>query len=135
VASHLVLRVGTDVESIFEVARSIERFGSRYTDRLYTPHELESCGGRRAGAAPGLTARFAAKEATIKVLRPVGDDVPGWKSIEVRRTPGGWVELALSGRAEEMARAAGLRHLELSLSHSAGVAMATVVAWSETEEG
>jgi len=80
------------------------------------------------GARPHRALR--AKEAAIKVLRPVAD-IPRWKSIEVRRQPGGWVELALSEEAEEMATAAGLQQLTLSFSHGAGVAMATVVAWAQ----
>ena len=47
-------------------------------------------------------ARFAAKEAVMKVLRPV-DDAPSWNEIEVRTTQGGWPEIELSGVAARMA--------------------------------
>jgi holo-[acyl-carrier protein] synthase len=72
------LRVGTDVESISEIESSLRQYGERYASRLYTQHELECCGGIGPQAAPGLTARFAAKEAAIKVLRPVAD-IPRWE--------------------------------------------------------
>jgi holo-[acyl-carrier protein] synthase len=119
--------VGTDVESIDEVAQSLIRFGDRYARRLFTAHEIESCGGVCMAAAPGLAARFAAKEATLKLLRPTVT-VPGWRSIEVRRQDGGWVELKLTGEAADLARATGLQEFAVSLSHGAGVGMATVVA-------
>jgi holo-[acyl-carrier protein] synthase len=122
------LRVGTDLQSIAQVAASIERFGDRYLRRLFTTHELDCCqGGTGPDAASGLAARFAAKEATIKVLRPP-DRIPPWTDIEVRRQPGGWCDLLLAGEAERLGVAAGLATVAVSLSHGAGVAMATVVA-------
>jgi holo-[acyl-carrier protein] synthase len=75
-----------------------------------------------------LAARFAAKEATIKVLR---EGVP-WSSIEVRRSAAGWVELQLAGRAADIAAEGGLRDFALSLTHEAGLASAVVVAACDT---
>jgi holo-[acyl-carrier protein] synthase len=74
-----------------------------------------------------LAARFAAKEATLKVLRPHEQGIP-WNSIEVRRDPGGWVELALSGPAASLATDAGVTDLSLSISHEGQFATAVVVA-------
>lgn len=131
VRERLEVRVGTDVQSIDDVADSMVRFGERYLKRIYTEHEVDSCGGLSALAAPHLTARFAAKEATMKLLRPT-DDVPGWKTIEVRRQPGGWCELSLSGRAQQMAEEAGFEQLSLSISHDDRIATATVVGLRRT---
>jgi len=121
------LRVGVDLTSIDEVEQSIARFGDRYVRRIFTRHEIESCSRGAGVASPGLAARFAAKEATIKVLRPNGAQ-PDYRSIEVRRHPDGWCELELSGTAAEMARTAGVRHMALSITHEAGMAAAVVVA-------
>jgi holo-[acyl-carrier protein] synthase len=125
-AEDLEVRVGTDVQSIEEVAASIARFGDNYVRRLYTDHEIDCSGGTGPDAAPGLAARFAAKEATIKALR-LNDEFPGWTAIEVRRRPGGWCELELHREAKQMAERAGVRQLSLSMSHGAGIATATVV--------
>lgn len=119
--------VGTDIQSIEEVADSIVRFGSRYATRLFTDHEIDSCGGVNTSAAPGLTARFAAKEATMKVLRPT-ERIPRWRSIEVCRQPGGWVEIALHAEAAELARERRISDMSVSLSHGGDVGTATVVA-------
>jgi holo-[acyl-carrier protein] synthase len=121
------VRVGTDVESIDEVADAVRRFGTRYLSRVYTDHEVASAGGTGPDASPGLTARFAAKEATLKVLRPGGARIPTWRSIEVHRHPDGWCEIRLTDEAAALARQAGLGELAVSLSHGAGVGMATVV--------
>ena len=121
------VRVGIDLCSVREVAESIERFGDRYLRRVYTEHELEYCGQDPARSAERFAARFAAKEATVKVLRP-RDSWPDWRSIEVRRDPGGWCELSLTGTAARLARDADIGSLALSLSHDGGMANAVVVA-------
>lgn len=124
------IRIGTDVQSIAEVEASIALFGHRYIRRIFTDHEVAACGGITTLAAPGLAARFAAKEATIKLLRPT-DVVPGWRSIELRKRHDGAVDVCLHDEAADMAREARLGELSVSLSHGAGVGMATVVALTE----
>src|SRR5580692_6741852 len=92
------LRVGVDLTSVAEVEHSVARFGDRYVKRLFTRHEIESCARGDGVASDGLAARFAAKEATIKVLRP-RQARPDYRSIQVRRHPDGWCEIELSGTA------------------------------------
>lgn len=121
------LRVGADIARVDDVAASLARFGDRYLKRLFTPHEIASCTGAPSVMAASLAARFAAKEATIKVLRPV-DLTPAWRTIEVRRSPSGWCELRLSGEAAKLAADAGITELALSLSHDRDIAAAVVVA-------
>jgi holo-[acyl-carrier protein] synthase len=121
------LRVGSDVVSVHQVAESVARFGSRYLERIYTRHELESSVGGTQVRAASLAARFAAKEATLKVLRPVGHQ-PDWRSVEVRRHAGGWCTMALSGHAAVLADQAGIAELAVSLTHEGDVAAAVVVA-------
>jgi holo-[acyl-carrier protein] synthase len=117
------MRVGTDLVRVHEVAASITRFGDRYLRRVYTDHELTSCGGEPSR----LAARFAAKEATIKVLRPA-DARPDWRAIEVRRHASGACDLHLSGTAAAQASAAGITSLAVSLSHEGDLATAVVIA-------
>jgi holo-[acyl-carrier protein] synthase len=121
------LRVGVDLTRVEDVERSVARFGDRYVNRVYTGHEIESCTNGSTLATNRLAARFAAKEAVIKVLRP-GPRQPDYRSIEVRRHPDGWCELKLSGTAAEMAEAACVRKLALSITHEGGMAAAVVVA-------
>ena len=119
----LDVRVGTDVEAIAEVADAIDRWGRRYTRRLFTEAERAECGH----SAPRLTARFAAKEAAIKLLAP-DDVVPSWRSIEVRTSPSGAPSLVLHDEAADLARQRGIGPMSVSLSHGAGIGTATVVA-------
>ncbi len=126
----MALRVGTDLVEIRSVRESVERFGTDYLERVFTPSELTDCTGE-AGVDPArLAARFAAKEATLKVLRPSPDEAVPWRSIEVVRAPGGWVELELHDAAAALAASAGLTELAVSLTHECDYASATVVAQS-----
>jgi holo-[acyl-carrier protein] synthase len=120
-------RVGVDLVAVEEVEASVARFGRRYLGRVFTDHELDSCraGGRLAGES--LAARFAAKEAALKVLAPTSVR-PEWRAIEVLRAAHGACALRLSGRAKELADQAGLGELAVSLTHEAGIAAAVVVA-------
>lgn len=121
------MRVGIDVVSVNEVAASIDRFGDRYLRRLYTSHELEVCSGATGVRARGLAARFAAKEAVIKVLRPE-DGALAWRDIELWRHESGWCEIRLHGSAADLAAEAGLGALAVSITHDRDVAAAVVVA-------
>jgi holo-[acyl-carrier protein] synthase len=126
------IRVGADVVSVHQVADSVESFGPRYLDRVYTKHELGCCRGVPAARAASLAARFAAKEATIKVLRPIGHQ-PDWRSLEVRRHSGGWCSMALTGHAAALAERAGIAELSVSLTHEGDIAAAVVVALCRPE--
>ncbi len=124
------LRVGIDLVAVDDVAASVDRFGAAYLERVFTAAELASCrpdpAGGAAPAADGLAGRFAAKEAVIKVLRP-GDARPDWRTIEVHRSPEGWCDVVLTGSAAELAEAAGLDDLTVSITHDGGSASAVAV--------
>jgi holo-[acyl-carrier protein] synthase len=121
------IAVGVDVVMVADVARSLRSHGERYRRRLYTDHELGCCEGSPGVEAQGLAARFAAKEAVIKVLRPE-DGQPDWRSIEIRRQAGGWCSVALTGTARRLASARGLGEIAVSLSHEGPIAVVVAVA-------
>jgi holo-[acyl-carrier protein] synthase len=106
--------------------------------RVYTASELSDC--EALGPAPrfqSLAARWAAKEAVAKALgvglsgiaagtSPKGR--PGMTDIEVVRAADGRPSLRLHGPAAAAATALGIAQMALSLSHSGGSAVASVVA-------
>lgn len=123
----LSIRVGTDLCAVDQVAESMDRFGRRYLERIYTDNELAYCSQSPTQQAERLAARFAAKEATFKVLRSTGHR-PEWRSIEVVRHPQGWCEIDLTGSAARLADEAGIFALAVSMSHEGDVASAVVIA-------
>ena len=128
------MRVGVDVTAISDVRASLAQFGDRYRTRMYTEAEIAYCTSASCSEieAERFAARFAAKEAVVKVLRPRGQR-PKWTSIEVVRQPDGWCEIQLSDYAADMARHAGIADMSLSMSHEAGIAFATVIATTTGE--
>jgi holo-[acyl-carrier protein] synthase len=123
----MAVRVGIDLVSVEAIEASIRTHADRYLEWVYTPRELEECEAADGLDAQRLAARFAAKEATIKVLRPGDEPVP-WRDIEVQREPGGWTELQLGGHAAQLAERAGVAAFAVSLTHEDGYASAVVVA-------
>jgi holo-[acyl-carrier protein] synthase len=121
------VRIGADLTNVDAVRDSIERFGSRYLERIYSLGEIEYCERSMAERFRRFAARFAAKEATLKVLRP-DQHWLDWRSIEVIKKPGGWCEIELHGAAALLAKSAGVSSLSVSLSHEGPYALATVVA-------
>ncbi len=123
------LRVGIDLASVELVKAAIETHGDRYLARVYTSRELQDCAtGEDCRPEPErIAARFAAKEATLKVLRPGEVGLP-LTAIEVIRDASGAVALKLHGPAASLADEAGITELTLSLTHEGGLAAAVVVA-------
>lgn len=125
----IAVRVGTDLCSVDTVAQSVDAFGDRYLDRIYTTREraYADAAGDERRRCEHLAARFAAKEAVVKVLAP-DDARPEWRSIEVVRHPSGACGIEVTGEAARMAAELGIEEFSVSLSHEADLAAATVVA-------
>ncbi len=121
------LRVGMDLCSVGDVRESLDRFGAAYRSRLFTEAELAYCEEAPELTAERLAARFAAKEAAMKVIG-MGDVRPDWRGIEVVRRANGSCELRLTGTAAQLASDAGVDQLAVSLSHEGELAAAVVVA-------
>jgi holo-[acyl-carrier protein] synthase len=123
------VRAGLDLVDVDAVASCLIRHGARYTGRLFTDAEVADCPGPPQVAARGLAARFAAKEAVIKVLAPA-QDPPRWRDIEVVRSSNGGCRLSLSGRAQALSVGAGIETWSASLTHEGHMAAAVVLATS-----
>ncbi len=132
---------GIDIVEIARIERAVSRWGGRFLRRIYTEGELRDC--EAPGPTPryqSLAARWAAKEAASKALG-VGlsgmaaggawSARPGMADIEVVRAADGRPSLLrLHGTAAAAATALGITQIALSMSHSGGNAVASVVALS-----
>jgi holo-[acyl-carrier protein] synthase len=119
-------RAGIDIVDVRRIQRSIEKFGDRFLNRVFTQDEQSYC-LRHANSAKSFAARFAAKEAVIKALRPEGI-ILDWCTIEIRRHPAGYCDVLLYKEAAALAERRGIVALSVSLSHEAEYATAIVVA-------
>ena len=122
------IRVGLDLVAVANVRNRSRPPTASATSSGSSPNARSPTAGPPAGVDPErLAARFAAKEATLKVL-PAADEGVSWQEIEVRREASGRVHIELRGRAAELAAQARISDLALSLTHEGGFAAAVVVA-------
>jgi holo-[acyl-carrier protein] synthase len=120
-----VIGVGTDLVDVDRVRAALER-QEGLRQRLFTEAEWEYS-ARHRDPMPHLAGRFAAKEAVMKALGH-GMDRVSFHEIEVLREDSGRPSVRLTGRAAEVAGAAGVAGWHLSLSHTATLAQAVAVA-------
>ena len=115
--------VGIDIIETARIGAVLEKHDERFLKRVYTEWEQRYCRHN----VLHLAGRWAAKEAVSKVLG-LGVRGVGWREIEIRRTPMGQPTVTLHGRAEQRARALGLREpLSVSISHIKDLAVAVAV--------
>ena len=114
--------VGLDLIEIDRIAAALARHPERFRARVYTEAERAYCDSK-AHPAQSFAARFAGKEAVGKALG-TGVDF-SWREIEIVGRPKPSVRL--SGRTAEAAAALGVVHIDLSMTHSKGMAAAVAV--------
>jgi holo-[acyl-carrier protein] synthase len=127
-----VVAVGLDVVFLPRIVESLQSFGERFEERLFTPGEIAYARGAPGQRAERLAARFAAKEAVIKALS-LGDTGLDWRDIEVVRNEDGSCAVALHGTAASALDARGGQRVLVSLSHDGEYAAAVVAVLSDTE--
>jgi holo-[acyl-carrier protein] synthase len=130
----MIVGSGIDLVEIHRIQQSVDRFGARFLDRVYTEAEQRYCMAKR-NAAESLAARFAAKEAGAKALGTGISRGVTWREIEVVREPGGRPALRFHGRAAEMAERMNARSAALSITHTRDMAMASVVLEDANRQG
>jgi holo-[acyl-carrier protein] synthase len=122
--------LGVDVIEAARIRRLLERIPPAH-ERLFSEHERAYCDGF-SDPWPHYAARFAAKEAVGKAL---GIGIIGfvWRDVEV--LSGGKPVVTLHGGVAAVARRLGVSRIELSLSHTGGVAYAVAAALTEADAG
>ncbi len=122
-----IVGIGVDRILIERVARSYERFGERFVDRVYTDGEHDQA-LNKGNTGRRLAMLFAAKEAVSKALGTGFHQGVTPKSIETIHQPSGKPEITLYDKALERAEALGISQVHISLSDDDGVALAFAIA-------
>jgi len=100
----VIVGIGTDIIDIRRIERSVERFGERFLNRVFTEGERAKAEGRRR-RVDTYAKRFAAKEACAKALGTGIYRGVTWRQMEVVNLPGGRPTLKLNGAALERLQA------------------------------
>ncbi|MBN2328991.1 MAG: holo-ACP synthase [Candidatus Omnitrophica bacterium] len=121
-----IVGIGVDLASISRIGDSIERYGERFTRRIYHPDEIEFSKKRKKNIE-FLAACFAVKEAALKAI----SDFPGrgvdWSEIYVTHEKTGKPVLHFEGVALQLCREKGVARSHVSISHDGDMAVAYVI--------
>lgn len=121
--------LGTDLIEVSRIAHAIEHHGERFLARCFSA--IERSDAQRSGpdrAAERFAARFAAKEAALKALGTGWSRGIAWTDVTVSSDEAGAPGIAVTGRAAEIASERGIRSWLCTMTHTAQLASATVIA-------
>ncbi len=117
--------LGVDIVEVERMRRVLTRT-PRFAEKAFSEEERTYC-DKRSDPAQHYAARFAAKEAVLKALGTGFSNGIGLRDVEVVRNPKGRPLVSLHGRAAELAQAAGVLEIPLSLSHTQSEAVACAI--------
>ncbi|MBP6820632.1 MAG: holo-ACP synthase [Acidobacteria bacterium] len=126
----MVAGIGVDIADIQRIKNSLDEFGERFRNRVFTSDEIAYCEQftNQAAKVERYAARFAAKEAARKAL---GAATPlkslSWQEVEIISSTEGAPQLRFHGRAAELIASLKITNSHVSLSHAPEHAIAFVV--------
>ena len=122
----MIIGTGVDLAEVPRIRQSIERYGARFLNRIYTEAEISYC-EEKASRFESYAARFAAKEAGMKALGTGWSRGVRWRDIEVVRRRGQRPTIQFHGEAAAIATRLGAKNIALSLTHTSEQALAHVI--------
>jgi len=118
-----VFSIGVDIIEVARIESAIRQWDKRFVNRIFTEAERKIC----RGEIPALAARFAGKEAVMKVLG-TGTKGVSWQEIEILADARGKPLVQLHGKARETAKKLNLTEFSISLSDTKQYAIAAAIA-------
>lgn len=126
----MIIGLGSDLIDIRRIAKTIQRHGERFLDRIFTPLERTKSDKRMQRAA-SYAKRFAAKEACSKALGTGLRKGVFWRDMGVVNLPGGKPTMKLSGgalrRLNEITPAGYDATIDLTITDDFPLAQAIVI--------
>jgi len=122
----MILGSGVDLAEVARIRGSIERYGTRFLERVFTPAERAYVETKK-NRFERYAARFAAKEAAMKAIGTGWKRGVRWQDFEVTNLPSGKPTMRLHGKAAEIAGRLGVRAINLSISHTETLAIAEII--------
>jgi len=128
-----ILAHGIDLVDFPRIEAMIERHGKRFIQRVFTAAEQAYAEANKNGIEK-LAGRFAAKEAVLKLMGTGWRGKIAWTDVEVINNSSGQPEVTLSGEVEKIAGKLGIKHISISITHTANFAIASAVALARSNE-
>lgn len=124
-----IFGIGIDVVEIERIEESIEKFGDKFLNRIFTPAERAYCDAQKRPHV-NYAARFAVKEAVAKSFGTgIGKEL-SWLDMTILRAPSGEPSVEFSGAGKEFAEKHQIAQVKISLTHAKLYAAANAVALS-----
>lgn len=134
----MILGIGNDLIDIRRVEKSLDRFGGRFVERIFTEVEQQKS-DRRANRAASYAKRFAAKEACSKALGTGFRKGVFWRDLGVVNLPSGKPTMALTGgaldRLAEMTPVGMKVQIDLTITDDFPLAQAIVIISAIPNDG
>ena len=132
----MIIGLGSDLIDIRRIEQTLERFGPRFINRVFTDLEQRKS-ERRAARAATYAKRFAAKEACAKALGTGLRNGVFWRDMGVVNLPSGQPTLKLTGgaakRLQEITPKGMKAEISLTLTDDYPLAQAIVIISAVTE--
>lgn len=134
----MILGMGSDLIDIRRIEQTLERYGARFLDRIFTELERQKSEGRLQRAA-SYAKRYAAKEACSKALGTGFRKGVFWRDMGVVNLPSGKPTLKLTGGAASRLAALTppgmVAEIELSMTDEPPMAQAIVIISARPQDG
>ncbi len=118
---------GIDLVDCPRIEEMVKRHGERFIQRVFTAAE-QAYAEANKNSIEKLAGRFAAKEAILKLMGTGWRGKIAWTDIEVINNPAGQPEVTLDGEVKKLAEELGIKHISVSITHTANFAIASAVA-------
>jgi len=125
---------GIDLVDFRRIEEMAKRHGERFLNRVFTATEQAYAEANKNGIEK-LAGRFAAKEAILKLMGTGWRGKIAWTDIEIVNNPAGQPEVTLCGEVKKIADRLGIKHISISITHTANFAIASAVALVQSNEG
>jgi holo-[acyl-carrier protein] synthase len=126
----VIIGIGSDLIDIRRIEKSLDRFGDRFIQRIFTQVEQQRSESR-AGRVESYAKRFAAKEACSKALGTGFRRGVFWRDMGVVNLRGGKPTMALTGgalaRLKEITPAGMSPQIDITLTDEPPIAQAFVI--------
>ena len=124
---------GIDLVDCPRIEQMIERHGERFIRRVFTDAE-QAYAEANKNEVEKLAGRFAAKEAVLKLVGTGWRGRIAWTDIEIINNAAGQPEVTLGGEVRKIADKLGIKHISVSITHTANFAIASAVALAQSNE-
>jgi holo-[acyl-carrier protein] synthase len=121
---------GIDLVDCPRIEQMIQRHGERFVKKVFTAAE-QAYAETNKNEVEKLAGRFAAKEAVLKLVGTGWRGKIAWTDIEIINNAAGQPEVNLNGEVRIIAEQLGIKHISVSITHTANFAIASAVALAQ----